>query len=77
MELIEVISKSDIRLFHRVVKQIYDFDKNYIPHLIDDIEAVFDKRDINTKAKRWVVIKDNQHVGRIAAFTTSKLGAGG
>jgi hypothetical protein len=76
MELIEVKSKEEIRWFRQVAKHIYASDNKYIPHLIDDIEAVFNKPS-SAAAKRWVIVGNKKPIGRIAAFTTSKPGAGG
>ena len=70
----QVNSKSDIVIFHKVPDYIYREDSNYIPHIQDDIEKVFDhKRNKLFKqggiACRWVAQdKEGRTIGRIAAF---------
>lgn len=63
-----VENKQDIKAFHAVPKFIYATDSNYIPHLIEDIEEVFDPLKNPAfqrgKAVRWVIPQK----GRIAAF---------
>ena len=70
----QVQSKSDIVLFHKVPRLIYANDKNYIPHIEEDIEKLFDhKRNKLFKqggiACRWIA-KDStgKLLGRVAAF---------
>lgn len=60
---------------------IYTSDKNWIPHLKQDIQKVFDpaknKYFKEGKAERWLLKNDKGEViGRIAAFHFPKLSAG-
>ena len=41
MDIIKVINKTQIEQFHNVVYTIYKEDKNWIPHIKQDVEAVF------------------------------------
>lgn len=58
---------------------IYKEDKNWIPHLLQDVQKVFDpnknKLYQTGKAIRWVLYRNNQPIGRIAAFHFPKLSA--
>lgn len=74
MELMAVTNKQKIRDFHRVPRIIYSDDANYVPHLKQDIEAVFDPRRnklfaLGGEAIRWV-LRDTHGalIGRVAAF---------
>lgn len=65
------------RMFHRIPELIYADDPNYIPHLIQDIEKVFDpganKLLEDGEAIRWVFFNDREEpVGRVAAFINPK-----
>lgn len=77
MKRIEVRSKAEIADFHKVPHLIYKNDKNWIPHLKQDIEKAFDRQKnkayINGDAVRWI-LKDNtgKLIGRIAAFINGK-----
>lgn len=77
MNFIEVISPETIREFHKVPKIIYKNDSYWVPHLIQDIDAVFDKK-VNKffrhgEAIRWVLKDDNGNLlGRVAAFVYQK-----
>ena len=77
MEIIEVIEKSETKAFHQVPFLIYKDFKNWIPHLQQDIEKIFDpatnKAFRGGEAKRWI-LKDDKGVviGRIAAFIDPK-----
>jgi len=72
MKIIEVSDKKTIIAFHEIPLQIYKNDINWVPQLRIMIEDIFN-RDKNAgfvqgDAKRWIVQKGNQYVGRIAAF---------
>jgi len=77
LKLIAVTSKSDIKAFHKLPFYIYKDDPNWIPHLKQDVEAVFDpaqnKFFRHGEAIRWILI-DNKGkiVGRVAAFINNK-----
>ena len=44
MTIIEVNSKKTIQQFHQLPFQIYKNDKNWIPHIQQEVEAVFTKK---------------------------------
>lgn len=72
-----VHDKSTIKAFQKVPSLIYNNDINYIPHLKQDIEKIFDvnknKLFRDGKAERWVFYNDkNELVGRVAAFINAK-----
>lgn len=77
MQAILVNDKSTTKKFHEVPQIIYAKDSNYIPHLKQDIEKIFDSRKNKLlkdgEAKRWIFVDDkNQPIGRIAAFINPK-----
>lgn len=77
MQAILVNDKESLNQFHRVPEQIYAHDYNYIPHLRQDIDKIFDSQKNKLlqegKAARWFFVNEhNQSVGRIAAFVNPK-----
>ena len=82
MRLIEVSNKKTERAFHEVPQLIYAKDDNWIPHLRQDIDKIFDPKQNRLfkkggLAKRWLVRDDNgKWVGRIAAFVSRKYSGG-
>lgn len=77
MRAIPVDSKKTIKIFHQVPKIIYSEDENYIPHLKQDIEKIFDPQKNKLlregKARRWIFYDDmNRLAGRVAAFLNPK-----
>lgn len=77
MELIEVGDKKVSELFFDVPKIIYKHDKNYIPHITQDVEKVFDEKKNKLfkqkgEVKRWILKKDGALIGRVAAFINPK-----
>lgn len=83
MRAVLVNDPSSLKDFHRVPEIIYASDKNYIPHLKQDIDKIFDPkknkllRQKNGKASRWIFFnKNNQLIGRIAAFIHPKTAYG-
>lgn len=77
MRAIPVKDKKTLKAFHRVPEIIYANDPNYIPHIRQDIDKIFDPKKNKLlksgKAKRWVFEnKDGQLVGRVAAFINPK-----
>jgi hypothetical protein len=76
MKLTEVNNSSTTQDFHRVPYLIYKKDKNWIPHLKQDIEKVFDplknKAFEHGKAIRWIFKDGDKLIGRIAAFVNDK-----
>ena len=77
MKAVSVESKKMVNEFHRVPHLIYANDSNYIPHLRQDIEKIFDpeknKLFKDGKAIRWVFYNDKgEKIGRVAAFINPK-----
>ena len=77
MQVIEVKDKKTINEFLNLPFKIYEDDKNWIPHLKQDIEKVFDplknKAHSNGKIIRWILTDENNlTIGRIAAFIDYK-----
>jgi len=72
MQIIEVIDKKTIKDFLNLPHKIYKNDKNWTPHLKQDIEKVFDptqnKAHANGKIIRWILKDNNITIGRVAAF---------
>lgn len=73
MLLKEVKDKRTRADFHQLPFEIYKNDPNWIPHIKQDIEKVFDpqknKKFKNGSAIRWVVYSpEGKCIGRIAAF---------
>lgn len=75
MQIVEVTDKKLVDAFHQFPYFIYKQDKNWIPPLRMMVEPVFDPRKNNALKKgdacRWLIYKDKQPVGRIAAFHTA------
>jgi len=80
MRLIEVSDTQSENDFFSLPRKIYKDDPNWIPPLIQDIRKVFDpqknKYFKEGEVKRWILEKDNEIVGRIAAFIHHKLSKG-
>ncbi len=78
MQIIEVKTSRDRKDFLKVPRIIYCNDPNWISHLDNDIEAVFDpsKNTLfqNGEAIRWIM-KDSvgNLIGRVAAFINPQL----
>lgn len=76
LELAEVRTLRDRRDFLEVPWTVYRDDPNWIPHLRQDIEKVFDRgrnRAFNHgEATRWVLRKAGRPVGRVAAFVDER-----
>jgi hypothetical protein len=72
MEAIKVIDKKSEKAFFQVPRKIYADDPNWIPHLKQDIQKIFDpsknKLFNGGQAARWVFFHNNALVGRVAAF---------
>lgn len=78
MQITEITSAEHIREFHRLPFTIYKNDPFWIPHPIQDVEAVFDPgKNIfftHGAAARWILTGSNgQTIGRVAAFINNKL----
>lgn len=76
MEFVEVNNSAVKRDFHQLPFEIYKNDPNWVPHLKQDIEQVFDKETNPTfkhgECIRWVVYENKKPVGRVAAFINKK-----
>ena len=73
MKIIPVLSKREIKRFHKVPFSVYKNDKNWIPHIKQEVEDVFDEKKNHLfrkgVARRWILINDSgQDIGRISAF---------
>jgi hypothetical protein len=69
----EVTTNKLIQQFHQLPFSIYKNDTNWIPHIKQDVEKVFDptknKAHANGKITRWLLFNNtNEVIGRIAAF---------
>jgi len=77
MQIFEVISPKDVSDFHEVPRAVYRDDPNWIPHLQQDIDKIFNpvknKLFANGSAARFV-LRDESGVpiGRVAAFINGK-----
>lgn len=81
MEIIQVTDKETINAFHELPIHIYKNDNNWVAPLRMMIEDIFDPKKnagfIHGDARRWLVKKEEQYVGRITAFyDRSKLEEG-
>jgi GNAT superfamily N-acetyltransferase len=77
MTILEVNNSKLTNEFHKVPFTIYQNDKNWIPHIKQEVEKIFDKKKNkyfrHGEAIRWVVKnKSGKYVGRIAAFINYK-----
>lgn len=77
MKIVEVSNTSDVKKFHQLPYVIYKNDPNWIPHIKQEIEAVFDpqknKYFNHGSATRFILIdKQGNTIGRVAAFIDEK-----
>ncbi|MBK7964519.1 MAG: hypothetical protein IPK10_03905 [Bacteroidetes bacterium] len=78
MRLQVVVGKELIHQFHQIPYSIYNNDPHWVPHIIQDIEKVFDpaKNKLfkeGATAIRWILLNDTgEKIGRIAAFINPK-----
>ncbi len=76
MNIIEVNSKKDKKDFIQIACSIYKNEKNWIRPLDKDINSVFDPKTNKAfrkgDVKRWLLKNNNETIGRIAAFYSSK-----
>ena len=77
MKIIEVSTPSDIKKFHQVPYLIYKNDCNWIAHIKQEVEAVFDKRKNkyfkHGEATRFILEDSNgKTIGRVASFIDKK-----
>lgn len=81
MEIVEVRNSGDIAAFHKLPFFIYKNDPNWVSHLKQDVEKVFDPKQNKVfrhgKAIRWILRDDKgKCIGRIAAFVNEKYSKG-
>lgn len=76
MNLIEVKDKATEKAFIKLPVKLYKNEKNWIRPLDKDIKAVFDPKKNKSfrsgEVIRWILEKDNEVIGRIAAFYDKK-----
>jgi len=76
MDIIKVINNSQIEEFHKLVHSLYKEDKNWIPHIKQDIETVFNpqKNSYHKRGEieRFILKKGSTTIGRIAVFYSIK-----
>ena len=77
MTIIEVKTSAHIKAFHQIPFEIYKNDSNWIPHIKQDVEKVFTKKENkffrHGEAIRWILKNDdNVYIGRISAFINRK-----
>ncbi len=82
MHLVEVDSPKKVKVFHKIPFRIYKDDPNWIPHLKQDIEKVFDPEQNKLwrhgEATRWILLNEREEpIGRVAAFVNKKKKEGG
>ncbi len=72
IEILEVVSKSDLRRFIKLPWKIYKGNSNWVPPLIIDQKAIFDARKNpffdHSRARYFLARKEGEFVGRIAAI---------
>ena len=72
-----VRSNADKEAFRQLPYQIYQNDPNWVPHIRQEVEAVFDPNQ-NTffthgQAERWIMRNaSDEVVGRVAAFINER-----
>ena len=76
MQIVKVSNSETIAAFHDFHKKLSDEYKFWIPHLKQDIEKIFNpKKNVllkNGVAERWILKRNGEVVGRIAAFINPK-----
>ena len=82
MYITEVRKQKHIDEFHKLPFKIYKNDKNWIPHIKQDIEKKFHKKTNKHfngfNAKRWILKSESgELLGRIAAFVHPKTAYSG
>jgi len=76
MNIIKVRNKFEISEFHQITYTLYNDDQNWIPHIRQDLESVFDpKRNSYHKdgeVERFILKNNNRTIGRIAVFYSNR-----
>src|SRR5690242_3986537 len=77
MTIKEVINSDDQREFLHLPLRLYEDSSQWIRPLDKDIEAVFDpekNKSFRTgECVRWILKKEGETIGRVAAFYDTKL----
>ncbi|MBI1268090.1 MAG: hypothetical protein GC193_11745 [Cryomorphaceae bacterium] len=80
MKLVEVTTPAEVKAFLDLPSYIYRNDPNWIPHLKQDIQKVFDPKANRSYrdgvAKQWIIMDSTRCIGRVAAFYSSKYSKG-
>lgn len=80
MEVTEVQGNSDHKAFIKLPFFIYKDDPNWVPHLRQDVEKVFDPKKNKLfrhgELVRFLLRKNGKVIGRIAAFVNEKYSKG-
>jgi GNAT superfamily N-acetyltransferase len=77
MRIVRVNDAETNNQFFKVERVIYKDDKNWIPHIRQDLEKIFDPKKNKLfrsgKLERWILFDNNNNlIGRIAAFVNGK-----
>ena len=76
MNIIKVRNKFEISEFHQITYTLYNNEKNWIPHITQDVESVFDPKKNpyhkDGEIERFILRKEHQTIGRIAVFYNTK-----
>ena len=76
MKIAEVKSDADVKEFIQLPVRLYQGETNWIRPLDKDVESVFDPASNKTfksgKCIRWILQKEGQTIGRIAAFVNGR-----
>lgn len=80
MEVIQVTDKKTVNEFHLLPERLYLNDPNWIPSLRILLEKTFNPEH-NAKfnqgdARRWILMRENECIGRIAAFYDKDYASG-
>lgn len=76
MKLINVLHDEEKRLFTTLPRILYKDDPEFISHLDQDIDKVFDESLIQEGVQdfnRWILMDDGNVIGKIAAFYSENL----
>lgn len=81
MVIKEIKNKQDERRWLNLPSVIYKNDANWIPHIRQDIQSIFNPKKNKLfkdgDAKRWLLVDSSeQPIGRIAAFYSKKYSEG-
>jgi hypothetical protein len=76
MELKEVKDSKTVKDFTQLPFLIYKNDPNWIPHITQEIEEVFNREEnpyfTHGDCIRWVLYDNNRPIGRVAAFINER-----